>query len=243
MDSKAAAILEERRKKWKSKEIIRRLYDKWYLMISQSLTAGRTLELGGGSGNIKEYFSESITSDILYAPWLDAVLDAQKLPFKNSSFDNIVLFDVLHHLLSPSLFFYESERVLRKNGRLIIMEPYVSWSSFIVYRFFHQEGMNWHVTPLDLSIEESGKEPFQGNQAIPTLIFEKYYQDFMSKFSHLKVIRKLRSDYILYPLSGGFHHPQLCPMRLFPFFSFLEGLLRPLSRFLSFRFLLVLEKR
>ena len=91
-------ILRERREVWGSKEVIRRLYFKWYQIIANALKPGKILELGGGSGNLREFFSDAIASDILFAPWLDAVLDAGHLPFKAESFDNIVLFDVLHHL-------------------------------------------------------------------------------------------------------------------------------------------------
>ena len=65
---------------------------------------GRTLELGAGTGNFKENVPQIITSDIVYVPWLDIVMYAHTLPFKNNSFDNIMLFDVLHHLENPVFF-------------------------------------------------------------------------------------------------------------------------------------------
>lgn len=100
-----ARILEDRRRIWESKEIIRRLYTKWYGLIQECLRPGKTLELGGGSGNLNDFLPEAITSDIVFAPWLDAVIDAHAIPFKEESLDNIVLFDVLHHLAAPAVFF------------------------------------------------------------------------------------------------------------------------------------------
>jgi SAM-dependent methyltransferase len=234
-------ILTERRRIWTSKKILKKLYHKWYHIIRDALEPGNTLELGGGSGNLREFFPDAISSDILFAPWLDAVLDAHKLPFKEKSFDNIVLFDVLHHLMTPSLFFYEVDRILRQKGRIVIMEPYVSWASFLVYHFLHSEGMNWHDDPF--KIDDSGKktDPFYGNQAIPTLMFEKYRDQFIEKFHQFKVIREERMDYIVYPLSGGFHNPSLCPLCLYPILDYLEKLLRPFARFLAFRVLIVIE--
>ncbi|MCJ7593940.1 MAG: class I SAM-dependent methyltransferase, partial [Desulfobacterales bacterium] len=117
MSKNASDILAERREIWKSKKVIRRLYSTWYRLIADALRPGRTLELGGGSANLKEFFPHAITSDVVFAPWLDTVLDAHGLPFKNNSLENIVLFDVLHHLKVPVVFFREAERVLRPEGR------------------------------------------------------------------------------------------------------------------------------
>jgi hypothetical protein len=36
---------------------------------------------------------------------VDAVMDAHAIPFKEESPGNIVLFDVLHHLAAPAVFF------------------------------------------------------------------------------------------------------------------------------------------
>ena len=237
----AAEILSERREIWAEKPIIRKLYKKWYGHIQQALRPGRTLELGGGSGNLSDFLPEAITSDIVYEPWLDAVMDAHAIPFKKESLDNIVLFDVLHHLAEPAVFFQEVERVLRAKGRAIMMEPYVSWLSFPVYRFLHAEGMKWDVDPfIDRSFER--KEPFAGNQAVPTLIFRKQKKKFSEAFPTLKIIQVATMDIFLYPLSGGFHNPSLCPLFLWRPLEILEGVLSTFNKFLAFRLFVVLEK-
>ena len=221
--------------------MIRKLYSKWYGLIKEALRPGRTLELGGGSGNLSDFLPEAITSDIVFEPWLDAVMDAHEIPFKAESLDNIVLFDVLHHLAAPTFFFHEVDRVLRAEGRVIMMEPYVSWLSFPVYRFLHAEGMTWDVDPfLDQPLER--KEPFEGNQAVPTLIFRKQRKKFLETFPSLKIIRQEIMDILLYPLSGGFHNPSLCPLLLWEPLELLEKALHPFNRFLAFRLFVVLEK-
>ena len=106
MKKSAQDILSQRRGIWAAKPIIRKLYSKWYGLIKEALRPGRTLELGGGSGNLNDFLPEAITSDIVFAPWLDAVIDAHAIPFKEESLDNIVLFDVLHHLAAPAVFFW-----------------------------------------------------------------------------------------------------------------------------------------
>jgi SAM-dependent methyltransferase len=237
----AQDILTQRRRIWAAKPILRKLYEKWYGYIQQALRPGRTLELGGGSGNLSDFLPEAITSDIIFEPWLDAVLDAHAIPFKEGSLDNIVLFDVLHHLAAPAIFFHEMERILRAKGRVIMMEPYVSWLSFPVYRFLHAEGMTWDVDPfLDPSLEK--KEPFEGNQAVPTLIFRKQKDKFLKAFPRLKILQEETMDIFLYPLSGGFHNPSLCPLFLWRPLEILEKGLRLFNGLLAFRLFVVLEK-
>ena len=55
-----------------------------------------------------------------------------------------------------------------------MMEPYISWSSFLVYKFFHSEELEWSVNPFHSNLKRIKKNPFSGNLAIPTLIFEKF---------------------------------------------------------------------
>ncbi len=110
-------ILNERRQIRKSKKILKRLYHHWCRIIRSALKSGSILEIGGGSGNLKEFFPDSISSDIIFTPWEDVVLDALYLPFQDESLDNIILFDVLHHLIEPVHFFCEAQRTLRQKGR------------------------------------------------------------------------------------------------------------------------------
>ena len=235
-------ILLERRDVWKSKIILKRLYHRWCRMIECALKPGSILEIGGGSGNLKEFFPHAISSDVLFTPWTDAVVDAQYLPFKNAVLDNIVLFDVLHHLNDPAQFFCEAQKVLKQKGRIVLMEPYISLASFFIYRFLHPEGLIWNINPFKKGCLDKNKNRFHGNQAIPTLIFERYKHWFVKDFPVLKIIKKERTDFIIYPLSGGFHNPSLCPLFLYSTLRYLEKILHPLNRFLAFRLFVVLEK-
>src|SRR5512134_2847437 len=109
---------------------------------------GLMLEIGGGSGNLKEFMPRVVTTDILQAPWLDAVADAEALPFRDKTFDDIVMVDVLHHLEAPGLFFREAQRVLRPRGRLVLVEPAITPLSWVAYRFCHQEPVIMGQDPL-----------------------------------------------------------------------------------------------
>jgi len=235
-------ILNERRQIWKSKKILKRLYYNWYRIIGSALKPGSILEIGGGSGNLKEFFPHAISSDILFAPWADAVLDAHHLPFQEAILDNIVLFDALHHLCNPVHFFSEAQRVLKQKGKIILMEPYVSWVSFFIYRFLHPEGLIWNIDPIQKEYSGKDRNHLHSNQAIPTLIFERDKHLFAKKFPRLKIIKLEKTDFLIYPLSGGFHHPSLCPLFLYQIFEHLEKLFNPLKSFLAFRMFVVLEK-
>jgi len=235
-------ILNERKQIWKSKKILKRLYHNWYRKIGTALRPGSILEIGGGSGNLKEFFPHAISSDILFTPWTDAVLDAHYLPFKDAALDNIVLFDVLHHLNNPAQFFCESQRVLKEKGRIVLIEPYISLASFFIYRFLHPESLVWNINAFKRGCLDKKKNHFHGNQAIPSLIFEKYKDQFIKDFPGLKIINKEKTDFIIYPLSGGFHNPSLCPLAFYSIFEYLEKILRPMNRFLAFRLFIVLER-
>ena len=80
---------------WEQKPILRVLYTDWYKDIVQWLQPGLTLEVGGGTGNLKEFSPDVVCTDVIRLPWLDAVADAQYLPFLTNSLANIVLFDTL----------------------------------------------------------------------------------------------------------------------------------------------------
>ena len=95
---------------------------------------GLTIEIGGGIGNLKHRLPQVIATDVQFARWLDCVADAQHLPFASDVIANIVMVDVLHHVEFPMLFFREAERVLRAGGRIVMVEPAITWGSTLFYR-------------------------------------------------------------------------------------------------------------
>lgn len=57
-------------------------------------------------------------------------LDARQLPFSDTSFDTVVLFEAIYYLSNPGKFLDECRRVLRPNGVLLICSANKDWSGF-----------------------------------------------------------------------------------------------------------------
>ncbi|MCW5774264.1 MAG: class I SAM-dependent methyltransferase, partial [Rhodospirillaceae bacterium] len=190
---------------------MRAIYDDIYNRVDAYRKPGRTLEIGGGSGNLKERVADTVSTDILFAPWLDAVCDAQRLPFATDSFSNIVFVDVLHHIERPVLFLREATRVLMPGGRLVFCEPAITPLSGIVYRLFHPEPVDMNVDPLSEGPTTPGRNPYDSNQAIPTLLTGRYRTEMATKVPALRLIALERFAFAAYVLSGGFRPWSLLP--------------------------------
>lgn len=58
------------------------------------------------------------------------VMDAQKLPFENGSFDIVIFYEAIYYLSDADEFAKEAHRVLRNGGSLIICSVNKNWSDF-----------------------------------------------------------------------------------------------------------------
>ena len=175
------------------------------------------LEVGSGAGISKSFLP---TTDIYRTDVLEfsenqvkGDVDCSKLPFPNESFNVILAVDTLHHLESPLMGLREIKRVtkFKSGGKIIIVEPFVSHLSYLVYRLFHFERTS---NPL-LS---NYKEPFatenleDGDQALTKLLFVKKSgriklqelfpdKDFIVKFKTFSVLS--------FFIPGGLNNPFL----------------------------------
>jgi SAM-dependent methyltransferase len=239
------ARFERHRRAWQENPALRALYTGWYEDVRARLPAralGRWVELGSGPGFAREVIPELELSDIVRAPWHDLEVDAEALPFGAGELGALVLFDVLHHLPRPARLLAETVRVLRPGGRLVLCEPYVSALSFPIYRFLHEERCELGVDPLgDLAI--SGHDPFDGNQAVPSLLLGRYRRQLEQRFPELRVVEVRRLAGPSYPASGGFSRKPLLPMTLWRGLVAIERWLPEAAfRVLGFRLLAVLER-
>ena len=244
---------------WKKKKILRDIYISWYKQVLKDLGKGKTIELGAGSGNFKEFKPGVIASDIEPCQWLDICFDAHEMPFKKGSAGNILMIDVLHHLADPVGFFHEAAQILEKNGRIVLIEPFPTPFSLFIYKRFHPEPFIMEADYFEahsynpqvpsppatsaLSAVNQKKDPWEANQAAAYLLFFKHKKKFMQTFENeFKIVKKKKMSYILYPGSGGFENKAMIPDVLVPLFKFLEILLKPFRWLLAFRCYIVLEK-
>jgi SAM-dependent methyltransferase len=242
--TQAEECLKKHRELWQNKPVLREIYHTYYTMIKNVCIEGVTLEIGGGSGNLKEYFPKSISTDIVTLPWLDMVSDAQHLPFKDGSITNIIMIDVLHHLENPATFLLEAQRILKTGGRLIFLEPAITPVSRIILRIFHPEPINMRQNPLKNCPPDHGRKPFDANQALPTLLFGRYRSSFLETFSSFRIVELKYHDLFVYPLSGGFRSWCLVPYSLIqPLLLIEQRLLVFLGPLMAFRLFCVIEKK
>lgn len=238
------ARIAEHGRQWRKKPAVRDIYVELYRRMAAARAPGPTLEIGGGSGIFKDFAPDTVSTDILAAPWLDLVADAQGLPIADGVFSNIVMFDVLHHIEFPRKFLAEAARVLRPGGRVIMVEPGITPVSWPFYRFIHPEPVRMGDDPLLDGAPDPNRDAFDANQAIPTLLFGRHARAFAAAFPQFAIIQKDWLSLFAYPLSGGFKPWSLIPAALVKPVLRLEDLLAPmLGRLMGFRLLVVLEKR
>lgn len=228
---------------WDRKPVLRVVYDDFFRRIAEACVAGTTLEIGGGSGNLAERLPDVVASDIQFAPWLNLVADAQQLPFADETLGNIVMLDVLHHLEFPLKFFQESARALRPGGRIVMIEPAITLGSTLFYRFIHEEPVDMSADPLLTGLPRPDRDPYESNQAFPTLIATRDRERFHRAVPELRISDVQWFSFAVYPLSGGFKPWSLVNAAAARIGLKLERRIeRLLGRTLGFRMMLVIEK-
>lgn len=108
--------------------IYRNLY--LYPRLRRHLT-GHTLDIGCGIGDFLRYYGDAVGLDvnphtIRYCQQRDLearLIDGDRYPFDDQSFESAILDNVLEHLNDPAPTLQEIHRVLRPGGRLVIGVP------------------------------------------------------------------------------------------------------------------------
>jgi SAM-dependent methyltransferase len=230
---------------WNKKPILQKIYHEFYKLIASHLNTnikGKIVELGSGIGNMKMVIPEAITTDIFPNPWIDRVENAYNLSFENESLSNIILFDVWHHLKYPGAVLEELNRVLKKDGRIILFEPAMSLFGLLVYGLLHHEpiGITKKISWYAREKSDVFKNEYYAAQGNASRIFgSSRYKELLQDWKIVKV-KKLSS--LSYVLSGGYSKHQFYPAKMLPLLFFLDRIFNKVPLIFATRLLIVLEK-
>lgn len=159
---------------WAARPELRAVYHEFFEQLLGA-AGGRTpvVEFGAGPGFFKEYFPNLISTDVLASPWVDIVCDGCAMPFRTASVGAIVMLDVLHHLPRPVDFLIEAARVLVPGGVVVMIEPWITPASYLLYRYLHHEDCTLKVD-IARPFEPEQKKAFDGNASIPYNLVRRY---------------------------------------------------------------------
>lgn len=224
------------------KKFFEKIYLDFYSIFrnqSENLPLGFKLELGSGAGFIKQILPDVITSDIIKLPNCDKIINAEKLPFKKNSVSAVYLLNTFHHIKNPQKALKEFERVLKKGGKVIMIEPYNSYWGRLIYKNFHYEGFDETVTNWKIK----GLGPLSdANNAMPWVIFERDRKIFQKKFPHLNLSNFYPHTPFMYLLSGGLKKHQFVPTFTYKLFKSIEMILSPFNKYFGMFVTIVLTK-
>ncbi|MDL5054690.1 methyltransferase domain-containing protein [Oscillatoria laete-virens NRMC-F 0139] len=230
---------------WDKKEALRSIYRGFYQLIRGQInvsTDSRTIEFGSGIGKIKEVIPECVTTDIFANPWLDRVENIYQTSFDDAFADNVILFDVFHHLEYPGLLFRELNRIVRPGGKVVIFDPFMSFLSLPVYGIFHHEPVDlrnpieW-LPQHDISPNEL---PYFAAQSRATRIFHK--GELREKIEGFQLVYRQVLPAWDYMFSGGFSKPQMLPAAILTKLSWFQNHLIPWPTIFGTRILVTLRR-
>ena len=232
---------ERRRQIIGQKVFLRRIYEDWYAGIVSSLPAeeGPVLEIGSGAGFLKDVIPEAITSEVFHCSHVSVVMDGCQIPVAEGVLRAIVMIDVLHHLSKPRSFFKEATRCIRPGGVLVMVEPWVTSWSRLVYRRLHHEPFRPDAEDWEFSQEGvlSG-----ANIALPWILFQRDRAQFVSEFPQWQIRTLKLMMPFRYIVSGGVSLRSLQPGWSYVFWRNLEQTLRPFMPRLAMFAQIVLQK-
>ena len=86
---------------------------------------GTVLDLGSAESPYAFLMGRRLSVDIRLFPDVKILADANRLPFKDSSFSSVLCTELLEHVLSPERVVSEIHRVLSPEGILVLTVPFL----------------------------------------------------------------------------------------------------------------------
>jgi SAM-dependent methyltransferase len=241
MDIDNPKTTELRRHVIQEKSFLRKIYLEWYSAIDAALPtgSGSVLEIGSGAGFMNDHIPDIITSDVFWSSGVNLVLDGGHLPFRDVTLRAIVMTNVFHHFPNPQRFLWEAARCVRLGGTIVMIEPWVTSWSRLIYSKLHHEPFSPEATEWEFP----QRGPLSGaNSALPWIIFQRDRKRFESEFPqwHIKTVKLMMP--FSYIVSGGVSLRSLSPGLSYGLWRTLERTLRPLMPRLAMFAQIVLQK-
>jgi SAM-dependent methyltransferase len=226
----------------REKIFLRRIYDEWYQTICSGIPTGEgeVLELGSGAGYFQEHVPGVIRSDVFLCSNANVIADARRLPFREKCLKAIVMTNVFHHIPEVERFLAEAARCLRSGGRILMVEPWVSgWSRLVFSRLHHEpfapEAQEW-------KIPDSGPLS-SANGALPWMVFERDQARFLRDFPQFRILEIRPLMPFRYLVSGGVSMRTLVPPGSYGAWRMFEGALEPWMDKLAMFAYIAIERR
>lgn len=206
------------------------------------------LSLGDGASKILEMGTGITDADHLSVAHFELPEAQEKLSldFPDNSFDGIALKGQLFQMSDPLHFFDEALRVLKPGGRLAMLEPAISLTSWGYYKYLSGYDVDMSINPFT----QKPVIPFQTsrahNIAYPTALFtrQEHRIQFMERFPGFRLTKRKWVGMIADPLSLGAKPYSLIPAFAVPLTLEIEEILNPfVGRWLSNKMLITLEKQ
>ncbi len=223
--------------------VFREFYDACINADNKYFTAtGNRIELGAGVSFFKEVYPELISTDIKSSPWLDRILDAQKMDLPDNSTRAFYAINCFHHLPDVDSFFSELLRVLKPGGGCILIEPYHGAIASRFYkRIFDTETFDKSQNEWKYKV---GGVMAGANQALSYIVFKRDLSLFLKKYPQLEVVeQKVLPNYLRYLLSGGLNFRQIIPSFCEPLIKLMELLISPFNSILGLHHSIVIRKK
>lgn len=131
---------------------------------------------------------------------LDIISDIIDIPVKNESFNSIMCIEVLEHIPYPEKAIAEFNRILKKDGQLIITAPFCSLTHFAPYFFHTGFSKYWYEKILSENGFSIIEIKFNGNYFEYLAQEIKRLPSVANKYSNYNTLQKFLINIARYPL-------------------------------------------
>lgn len=175
-----------------------------------SCAATARLELGSGTGLMRELYSDVLTSEVKLVPYVALAARGEELPFRSGILRAIYAINVLHHVSDPRALFREVARVSAPGGGAVFVEPHFGPVARMIYPIlFRQE--RFDMSEVSWGDHRRAHVSTDANQALSYLIFQRDREQWQNEFPELELLATVPHTHVSYLATGGLNFRQLVP--------------------------------